>query len=76
MPSEYEALVAALKLTDIPFSEYAWKTRPEGTYGVISLIVYFLLLFFFRCFDANVQNSITETAEQVISAIGVADTGP
>lgn len=37
MPSEYEALVAALKLTDIPFSEYAWKTRPEGTYGVISL---------------------------------------
>lgn len=37
MPSEYEDLVAALKLTDIPFVEYAWKTRPEGTYGVISL---------------------------------------
>ena len=37
MPSEYEALVAALKLTDIPFAEYAWKTRPEGTYGVVSL---------------------------------------
>jgi len=37
MPSEYEALVAALKLTDIPFAEYAWKARPEGTYGVVSL---------------------------------------
>lgn len=37
MPNEYEALVAALKLTDIPFAEYAWKKRPEGTYGVISL---------------------------------------
>jgi len=37
MPSEYEALVAALKLTDIPFAENAWRTRPEGTYGVISL---------------------------------------
>lgn len=37
MPSEYEALVAALKLTDIPFAEYGWKTRPEGTYGVVSL---------------------------------------
>ena len=37
MPSEYEALVAALKLTDIPFSEYGWRTRPEGTYGVVSL---------------------------------------
>ena len=37
MPSEYEALVAALKLTDIPFAEYGWKTRPEGAYGVISL---------------------------------------
>ena len=37
MPSEYEALVAALKLTDIPFAEYAWKKRPEGTYGVVSL---------------------------------------
>ena len=28
MPSEYEALVAALKLTSIPFMEYGWKTRP------------------------------------------------
>ena len=37
MPSEYEALVAALNTTDIPFAEYAWKTRPEGTYGVVSL---------------------------------------
>ena len=37
MPSEYETLVAALKLTDIPFAEYAWKKRPEGTYGVVSL---------------------------------------
>lgn len=37
MPSEYVALVAALKLTDIPFSEYGWKTRPEGKYGVVSL---------------------------------------
>lgn len=37
MPSEYEALVAALKLTDIPFAEHGWKTRPEGTYGVVSL---------------------------------------
>ena len=34
MPSEYESLVAALKLTDIPFAEYAWRTRPEGTYGI------------------------------------------
>ena len=37
MPSEYEALVAALKLTDIPFAEYAWKKRPDGAYGVVSL---------------------------------------
>ena len=37
MPSEYEALVAALKLTDIPFAEYGWQKRPEGAYGVISL---------------------------------------
>lgn len=37
MPSEYEALVAALKLLDIPFSEYGWRTRPEGKYGVVSL---------------------------------------
>ena len=37
MPSEYEALVAALKLTSIPFMEYGWNTRPEGTYGVVGL---------------------------------------
>lgn len=37
MPSEYESLVAALKLTYIPFAEYAWRTRPEGTYGIVSL---------------------------------------
>lgn len=37
MPSEYEALVAALKLTDIPFAEYGWQKRPEGAYGVVSL---------------------------------------
>ena len=37
MPSEYETLVAALNLTDIPFAEYGWRTRPEGTYGVVSL---------------------------------------
>ena len=37
MPAEYEALVAALKTTDIPFAEYDWRPRPEGTYGVVSL---------------------------------------
>jgi hypothetical protein len=37
VPSEYEALVAALKLTSVPFAEYAWKTRPEGAYGVVQL---------------------------------------
>ena len=37
MPSEYEALVAALKLTSIPFAEYGWKSRPEGAYGVVQL---------------------------------------
>ena len=37
MPSEYEALVAALKLTSVPFAEYGWKTRPEGAYGVVQL---------------------------------------
>ena len=37
MPSEYEALVAALKLTSVPFAEYAWRTRPEGAYGVVQL---------------------------------------
>jgi len=37
MPSEYEALVAALKLTSTPVAEYGWKTRPEGAYYVVSL---------------------------------------
>ena len=37
MPTEYEALVEALQQTDIPFKEYGWETRPEGTYGVVSL---------------------------------------
>lgn len=37
MPSEYEDLVTALQATDIPFAEYGWKTRPEGTYGVVGL---------------------------------------
>ena len=38
MPSEYEALVAALKLTEIPFAEYGWKKPPDSSaYGVVSL---------------------------------------
>jgi hypothetical protein len=37
MPSEYTALVAALKLTSYPVAEYGWKTRPEGAYLVTSL---------------------------------------
>ena len=37
MPSEYEALVAALKLTSTPVAEYGWKTRPEGAYYVVHL---------------------------------------
>ena len=37
MPSEYEALVAALKLLSIPFQEYGWQARPEGAHGVIRL---------------------------------------
>ena len=37
MPSEYEALVAALKLTSTPVAEYGWKTRPEGAYYVVAL---------------------------------------
>ena len=37
MPTEYEELVAALQQTEIPFEEYGWKTRPEGTHGVITL---------------------------------------
>ena len=37
MPKEYETLVAAMKLTSVPFAEYGWKARPEGAYGVVSL---------------------------------------
>ena len=37
IPSEYEALIAALKLTDIPFAEYGWNKRPDGIYGVVTL---------------------------------------
>jgi hypothetical protein len=37
MPTEYAQLVAALKLMDIPFAEYGWRTRPEGAYGVVAL---------------------------------------
>lgn len=37
MPEEYEALVAALKGTGIPFAEYGWETSPVGEYGVVSL---------------------------------------
>ena len=37
MPSEYEALVAALKLSTVPVAEYAWKPRPEGAYRVVQL---------------------------------------
>ena len=37
MPSEYAALVAALRLTSTPVAEYGWKTRPEGAYYVVQL---------------------------------------
>jgi hypothetical protein len=37
MPDEYEALVEALKTTDIPFVEYGWKNQQTSTYGVVSL---------------------------------------
>ena len=37
MPSEYDALVAALQESGIPFAEYEWDTRPEGKYGLVSL---------------------------------------
>lgn len=37
MPSEYEALIAALQQTDTPVAEYGWKTRPEGAYYVVQL---------------------------------------
>ena len=37
MPDEYKALLDALKETKTPVAEYAWKTRPEGAYYVISL---------------------------------------
>ena len=37
MPSQYEALVAALKLTSYPVAEYGWATRPEGAYLVAGI---------------------------------------
>ena len=37
MPEEYKRLVAALKATGIPFEEYGWKKRPEGTCGIVTL---------------------------------------
>lgn len=37
MPSQYEALVAALKLTSYPVAEYGWATRPEGAYLVTGI---------------------------------------
>ena len=37
MASEYETLVEKLKATGIPFAEYGWKTRPDGTYLVVGL---------------------------------------
>ena len=37
MPSEYIALVAALKLTDTPVAEYGWKNRPKGAYYTVQL---------------------------------------
>ena len=36
MQTEYTALVDALQETNIPFAEYGWETRPNGTYGVIT----------------------------------------
>lgn len=35
--SEYNSLLTALRATGIPTAEFAWSTRPTGTYGVISL---------------------------------------
>ena len=37
MPSQYEALVAALKLTSYPVAEYGWASRPEGAFWVTGL---------------------------------------
>lgn len=37
MPTEYAKLVAALKLTSVPFAEYGWKNRPDGAYGSVQL---------------------------------------
>ena len=54
MPSEYEALVAALKLLTIPFAEYGWKARPEGAYGVVQLD-----------FEANTLNGDCVKADRV-----------
>lgn len=32
----YNELVALFKASNIPFAEFAWDQRPDGTYGVIS----------------------------------------
>ena len=37
MPTEYTALVEALRSTNIPFKEYGWETRPDANFGVVSL---------------------------------------
>lgn len=37
MPSQYDALVAALKTTEIPFAEYGWETRPAGMHGIVAI---------------------------------------
>ncbi len=34
---EYEALIAALEATGIPFAEDGWDTRPEMPYGVYAI---------------------------------------
>lgn len=33
----YDALLAALRLTGIPFAETAWDQRPSGAYGVVAV---------------------------------------
>ena len=38
MPSEYDAFVAALQATGVPFAECAWDGRPDSShYGTVSL---------------------------------------
>lgn len=33
----YDALLAALRATGIPFAETAWDQRPSGAYGVVAI---------------------------------------